>query len=134
MLLCAEIFVNHLEEKELKYSVRVDDDGDVIVDFPYQGKITKCIFTGDDGKYLSFYQVFENVPLDKQAEMILLCNELNTAYKWVTFYVDDDNDLMLHNDAILCPACAAETAFELLLRLVNIADECKPKIMKGLYA
>ncbi|MBR7112210.1 MAG: YbjN domain-containing protein [Clostridia bacterium] len=134
MLLCATIFINYLEEKELKYTVNVDDDGDVIVDFPYQGKITKCIFTGDDGQYLSLYQIYESVPLDKQAEMILLCNELNTAYKWVTFYVDDDSDLILHSDNILCPDCADDVAFERLLRLVNIADECKPKIMKTLYA
>ncbi len=132
-MLCANLFIEFLKSKDFKFNSFVDNDGDVIVDFPYDGKIAKCIFSGDEGKYLSLYLVYENVPEDKLANLIFACNELNTKYKWVTFYVDSDRDLMLHDDAILAPENAAEEAFEILLRTINIGNEAKPIIMRALY-
>ena len=133
-MLCANLFIEFLKSKDFKFNSFVDNDGDVIVDFPYDGKIAKCIFSGDDGKYLSLYLVYENVPEDRIANMIFACNELNTRYKWITFYVDSDKDLMLHDDAILAPENAADEAFEILLRTINIGKEAKPTIMRALYA
>jgi hypothetical protein len=130
---CAELFINFLKSKNFNFNANVDSDGDYIVDFPYDGKITKCIFSGDDGKYLSLYLIYENIPEDKLASLIFACNELNTKYKWVTFYVDTDRDLMLHDDAILTPENAADEAFEILLRMINIGNEAKPTIMRALY-
>lgn len=130
---CAELFIDFLRSKDLNFNSKVDSDGDVIVDFPYDGKVTKCIFSGDDGKYLSMYLLYESVPEDKLANLIFACNELNTRYKWVTFYVDGDRDLMLHDDAILSPENAADEAFEILLRMINIGNEAKPVIMRALY-
>lgn len=134
MKICAERFIEDLKAKNLNYQVGEAEDGDVCVDFPYQGKVTKCFFSGDEGEYLSLYLVYERVPEDKVADVIFLCNELNCRYKWVTYYVDKDKDLMLHNDAILTADTAAKVAFELLVRLVKIAEDQKPTIMKVIYA
>lgn len=131
---CAELFTADLDSKNLRYASHVDDDGDTIVDFPYQGKVSKCIFSGDDGKYFSLYLVYEHIPEDKFADVVFLCNELNTKYKWLTFYVDGDKDLMVHDDAILSIESAADEAFEILLRTINITNEVKPLIMKTIYA
>ncbi len=131
---CAELFVNYLKSKEYNYGVHEAASGDVCVDFPYQGKVAKCIFSGDDGHYFSLYILFENVPADKLVDLLFVCNELNTQYKWATFYIDSDNDLMIHDDAILSVESAASEAMELLVRLLDIADTAKPKIMKALYA
>ena len=133
-MLCADLFIDFLKSKNFNFNSFVDNDGDVIVDFPYDGKIAKCIFSGDEGKYLSLYLIYENVPEDRIANMIFACNELNTRYKWITFYVDSDKDLMLHDDAILAPENAADEAFEILLRTINIGKEAKPTIMRALYA
>ena len=133
MLTCAQLFCDFLVSKNFYFENSVDDDGDVIVKFPYEGKITKCIFSGDDGKYLSLYMLYENVPEEKLADLIFACNELNTKYKWVTFYVDGDRDLMLHDDALLSTESAAEEAFEMLVRMINISTEAKPVIMRALY-
>ena len=78
-------------------------------------------------------RTFENIPEEKLADLIFACNELNTKYKWVTFYVDGDRDLMLHDDALLSYDTAAEEAFEMLLRMINISAEAKPVIMRALY-
>lgn len=134
MLTCAERFIKNLESKNLNFDTHVDNDGDVVVEFPYSGKTTRMFFSGEEGAYLSMYLIFERIPKEKATNLILLCNALNAQFKWVTFYVDKDNDLILHDDAILSPENAADEAFELLVRMVKIADEKKPEIMKAIYA
>ena len=131
---CAQLFVDLLKSENLSFDSRFDSDGDFVVSVPFSGKTVKCIFSGDDGKYLSVYLLFESVPSDNIAQAILLCNTLNTKYKWVTFYVDEDNDLMLHDDAILTPSNAAEEAMEILIRLIKLSRDLKPEIMKEIYA
>lgn len=133
MLICAELFTKLLESKSLHFATKATNDGGVVVDFPYQGKVVKCFFSGENGTYFSIYLVYENVPEDRVADLIFIANELNTKYKWVTFFVDKDRDLMIHDDAILAVENAAEEAFELLLRTINISSEAKPIIMKGIY-
>ena len=131
---CAELFVNNLKSKNLDFESGLDKDGDSVVEFPYKGKVAKMFFTGKDGTYLSIYLVYERVPDDKVAEAVFACNELNCRYKWVTFYVDRDNDVMLHDDAILSISDAHEEAFELLVRILKIGDEVRPTLMKAIYA
>lgn len=134
MLACAELFINNLKSKNLNFDVNEFPDGAVLVAFPYQGKVTRCIFNGDGGMYLSLYLVYERVPEEKIADVIFLCNEMNCEYKWATFYVDKDNDLVIHDDAILSVESAAEEAFELLVRIVRIAEDERQRIMKTIYS
>lgn len=131
---CAEKLVNYLKSKNLNFECGTDKDGDSVVEFPYQGKVAKMFFCGEEGKYLSIYLVYERVPEDKLADVIFTCNELNCRYKWVTFYVDKDNDVVFHDDAILSVDDADEEAFELLVRILKIGDDVKPVIMKAIYA
>lgn len=134
MNLCAQRMKENLESKKLNFRCGTTKDGDSVIEFPYEGKIARMFFCGDEGRYLSVYEVYEHVPKEKTADVIFVCNDLNVQYKWVTFYVDKDNDVVLHLDAILEPSTAAEDAFELLVRLLNIGDEVKPVIMKAIYA
>ena len=134
MNVCAELMKKDLDSKKMNFHTGTTKSGDSVIEFPYSGKIAKMYFCGDEGHYLSIYVVYENVPKDKTVDTIIACNALNVQYKWVTFYVDDDNDVVLHLDAILSPATAAEEAFELLVRTLNIGDEAKPIIMKAIYA
>ena len=131
---CAELLKKYLEEKKFNFKTSIVKDGDSLIEFPYQGKIARMFFSGDEGQYLSIYVEFERVPEDKKAEAIFACNQMNVQYKWVTFYVDNDKDLILHLDAILSPETAAEEAFELLVRTLQIGDDAKPMIMKAIYA
>lgn len=133
MLTCAELFIASLKAKNLNFTAGETERGDVVVDFPYQGKVTKCFFSGENGEYFSMYLVYERVPEDKVADLIFLCNELNAEYKWITYYVDKDNDIVFHDDAILDVSTAGEEAFELLVRMLKIGDDIKPRIMKAIY-
>ncbi len=131
---CAELFTRYLTEKGLNFESRIDSDGDSLVEFPYQGKNYRLYFTGENGTYLSLYMIFERVPDNKFADVLFTCNELNCQYKWATFYVDKDNDIVIHDDAILTVENASAEAFELLLRIIKICEDVKPKIMKAIYA
>lgn len=131
---CATLFTKYLKDRNLNFQSGTDRDGDSVVEFPYQGKITKIFFSGNDGCYMSMYLVFERVPEEKVSDVIFACNDLNCRYKWITFYVDKDNDVVLHDDAILSTNNAAEEGFELLLRMLKIGDEVKPQIMRAIYA
>lgn len=131
---CAELFTNFLKEKELSFESGIDNDGDSVVKFHYHGKTYRLYFSGNDGCYLSLYMVFENVPDDNFANALIVCNELNSQYKWVTFYIDKDNDIILHDDAILSVENASDEAFELLIHMLKISNDVKPRIMKAIYA
>ena len=111
-----------------------EEDGAVIIDFPYDGKIAKMIFNGEIGEYASFYLQYESVPAEKRLATIEACNEQNCRFKWVTFYVDKDNDLMLHVDALLDAETAADEAVEMLVRMIDIGQKAKNDLMKAIYA
>ncbi|MBE6821175.1 MAG: YbjN domain-containing protein [Ruminococcaceae bacterium] len=127
-----ELFKKLLDEKSLNYASRTTENGDGIIDLPFDGKVIKCFFSGD--KFLSIYLVFEKIPEEKLADVIFLCNELNAKYKWATFYVDKEGDLVIHDDALISGDSAAEECFELIIRILDIANKCKPTIMKCIYA
>ncbi|MBQ2748651.1 MAG: YbjN domain-containing protein [Clostridia bacterium] len=134
MKACAKKFEAYLDSKNYNYHVYADDSEKAVIGFPYSGREVKCFFTGDDGEYLSLYMVYENVSEDKMVQALVACNELNAKFKWVTYYIDDDRDILLHDDAILTKDNAAAEAMELLVRMVDICDKGKPVIMKALYA
>ncbi len=133
MKTCTQNFANILNEKELNFTVK-NNNTDEIIDFPWQGRNLKCIFSGDEGEYLSMYYCLESVPEEKLADVLFVCNEMNAKYKWVKFYLDSDNDIMLEDDAILSPANAGAEAFELLIRMIDILKDTKPVFMKAIYA
>ena len=133
MLLSAKNFIEELESRSLKYTVRETGDTEVVVSFPYNGKTTNYFFSGEDGKYVSMYTLFENVPKDRLSQLCVVCNKLNADYKWFKFYVDKDNDLMIQDDAILTSESAADECFELLSRRVNVLEDVKPAIMEAVF-
>ena len=73
-------------------------------------------------------------PENKLAQMYKLCSELNKSYKWVKFYVDEsDNTITAQDDAIIqLDTCGAE-CYELVGRMVIIADEAYPTMMKTIW-
>ncbi|MBQ3264732.1 MAG: YbjN domain-containing protein [Ruminococcus sp.] len=134
MLLSAELFVEDLKKKGLAYDVHEGDDGDTVVIFPYNGKQTLFIFSGNEGKSVSMYTVYEKVPDSKLTDMYVLCNSLNAKLKWLKFFVDDSNNLVVQDDAILTPETAAEECFELLIVRLKILDEVKGSIMRTIWS
>lgn len=130
---CAKLFIDNLNSKDLHFSVEEKEGGKTIVQIPFDNRNHRFVFTGDNGEYLSMYTLFESVPQDNFADALIVCNQLNAKYKWLKFYIDEDFDLMIDDDAILDPSNAADEAFELLYRRVNLLKEVKPTLMKAIY-
>lgn len=133
-MICAELFTKLLDSKGLRYASGTLQSGDTMIEIPIDGNVAKCIFCGENGKYYSFYLFFDKVPPEKMADVLFVCNDLNTQYKWATFYVNKSGDVVVHDDAILSVESAADEAFELVLRLLDIAKKSKPLIMKAIFA
>ncbi len=133
MLKYAQEFADFLDEKNLHYEAR-DFEGGSRLQIRFDKNGIVFLFSGDDGRYVSMYTTIETVPADKIADVLIVCNELNAKYKWLKFYIDDDNDVLSEDDAILNGDSAADECFELMLRRLNILDEVRSPIMRAIYA
>ena len=71
---CASKFAKFLEAKNLNFRSGTDSDGDSVIEFPYQGKVTKIFFTGKEGTYLCMYLFFDLVHSKKVTDLIIVCN------------------------------------------------------------
>ena len=129
MLLAAKRFTEELDAQNFDYSAHDMAEG-AVVSFPCCGMHTNFIFSGVDGRYVSMYTLMAAVPEQKLNDVILFCNTLNNETKWFKFFVDDENDLMMQDDAILSPATAAEDCFELLERRVKVLEKIRSNVLR----
>ena len=135
MVICAEMFAATLQAKELKFDVRDVDNGGSCITVPFNDFRPSFFFDGaDDGTHVALRIVFTNCPAERTSDLLMICNALNGQYRWLKFYLENDNDIMIEDDAILSPETAGEECFELLARTVSIIQDVKPVIMKGIYS
>lgn len=73
------------------------------------------------------------VPEDKFADVLFACNKLNSQFKFMTFYVDEDNQVCISSDALLDEATAGTEAFTLAIQSIKIAEKAYPVLMKALW-
>ncbi len=69
-----------------------------------------------------------------QEKTYKLLNAENAKYRWIKFYVDDDNDIRAEMDAVLDLDTAGDECFELMLRMCDIVDDAYVEIQKGFWA
>lgn len=131
---CTEGVIEFFKAKNLNFIPSRSDEKVDILDFPWEGRSLKCIFTGDDGEYLSLFYYLESAPEDKYADVLMVCNEMNAKYKWVKFYIDSDNDITLQDDAILNVNNAGDETLELIVRMIDILNNAKPIFMRAIYS
>lgn len=75
-----------------------------------------------------------HVPEAKTEVALRAINEVNKGYRWLTFYLDGDHDIVASGDHILAPDVVGDTCFELLSRTLSICDEAYTSFMKALWA
>ena len=129
MLLAAQLFTDELNVRSFAYSVHEMSEG-AVVSFSCCGMHTNFIFSGEEGRYASMYTLMTAVSAEKLTETILLCNTLNNETKWFKFFVDDENDLMMQDDAILSPESAADECSELLERRIKVLEKVKATVLR----
>ena len=129
----AKLFCDYLDQKNIKYS-EIDSD---TIRLNYRGENCPSIpvnFTfSDDGRNVTIYS-FSIAKIDKEEgkqylAALFTCSELNKKYRWVKFYLDDDNEITAEDDAVIDPYTTGEECYKLLRHMVNIIDEAYPIIM-----
>lgn len=72
---------------------------------------------------------------DENIESIYaICSKLNSQYRWVSFYVDSDNDILASASTFLGSEEVYEGSHDLILKMFNIVDRAYPEIMKALWS
>lgn len=89
----------------------------------------------EDGETLHFGTgVIAHVPEDKTAAALTAINAANVNYRWLTFFLDKDNDIVASGDAIVVPDVVGANCHELLNRTLSITDEAYKSFMKAIWA
>ena len=88
----------------------------------------------DDGETMHFGSgVIAHVPDNKTDVALQAINTANVNYRWLTFFLDKDNDIVASGDQILAPNVVGDTCFELLQRTLNICNEAYSNFMKAIW-
>ncbi len=140
MSLAAEKFTKFLDEKGLRYEYFERKEGrNEAVRIGYKAENAESIsvmFFFDDNERSINVKSFSivKVPADKLLDIYVLLNGLNCEYRWVKFYVDDDNEVTVSGDAIIDLNSVGEECFEMMLRYIHIIDEVYPRLMKTIWS
>ena len=135
MVACAEAFKAMLDSKEFVYDISQRDNGGTMIGIVVSNRRTCFFFDGDDnGCHVAVRTIFDRCPAEKLGDVLIVCNALNAQFRWLKFYIDKDNDIMVEDDAILTPETAGEECFELLARTAGILDKAKAELMRAIYS
>lgn len=103
-------------------------------DFCYQHVVFHVIFDEDGTGAHVVSSPIVRVPADRFGSVLEVCNDAHKRFRWATFYVDDDSDLMLQCDAPLRENSVGDECIEVVMRLADILDDMYPDFMKVVWA
>lgn len=126
-------FLSLMDEKELNYSyMGIDSDNDEKVTVGYTSSsnnysINVNYFFSEDNEKCSI-RVWNFIDFDanKLEAAYQLCNDMNTTYNYLKFYVDArDNSITVSYDLITRDDdSVADECLEALLHIVSICNDC----------
>ncbi len=128
-------FLRYMDEHGIKYTNR----SEFVVRVVYSGEnlntIPVLVIFDEDGENMVQFVCFEvaSYKQDKLAAGLITCNALNQKYRWVKFYLDDDNDVRVESDAYVSPGTTGEECMNMVRRVVSITDKAYPVIMKSIW-
>ena len=123
-------FLETMDDNEIKYSyMGIDDtnDEEVKTEFSYSGgSLSVRIWFTEDNELCSI-RIWNLIDINPAYldSAYRICNDLNSKYKYTTFYVDtSDNSITVSLDVILRnTASSGEIAYEGLMHILSIADQ-----------
>ena len=70
----------------------------------------------------------------KSEPMYRVCSQMNHQFRWVKFYVDENDwTITAEDDAIVTLGSVGEELLELTMRMAGIVDEAYPNFMKAIW-
>lgn len=128
--------LRYFDQQGIKYT----EDNEGAVSVKYNGKNLRTVNIlvffdkdGDNDVHLACWEI-ASFHGDKYAAGLVACNALNGKYRWVSFFLDDDEDVQAAMDAIVDSQTVGEECLQLVKRMVGIIDGAYPELMKALYA
>ena len=126
------------DSKNLKYR-EVNNGKTISVGFsgmPNAGSVEILVFFDEDDGAIALRSFnLLTVSDDLKPKMYKVCSELNMKFRWVKFFVDDnDNTVTVADDAVTQLDSVGEEAFELVIRMTRIIDDAYPVLMKAKFA
>ena len=139
MLDTASNFMAKMDAIGWKYrDVRELEDGKVHVGCGFNGKaatVNFSVFFDQDGHSVSLRVLrFFPVPIDKRLQILEDINKTNKEYRWIKYYINDENDVNVQADAIINAENSGEIVVELIARTIRIIDNTYPTFMHTIWA
>lgn len=138
MTKAAELFIEELSKHDMKHLPIREDGKRTLIPLGFQLKHTRAeiltVFTDEDNSVAIRCMGFLSVNEEQFPQALLCCNGLNQRMRWVKFYVDDDLDINIEDDAIVDDVTGGKEIFELVMRMAAIADEAYPEINRAIWA
>lgn len=133
----AKATADYYDEKGVKYE-RLGDLGEIMVSrFKQKNRDSIDVIVIFDEDSTSAKIRSYNIAKfgdDKKEILYRICNELNSQYRWIKFYVDEnDNSITAEDDAVIQLDSCGDEILRCSSQLVKIVDDTYPVIMKAIY-
>lgn len=127
-----------LDELELHYRVTQGKKSDVIrmnMSTDSGAKMEYVIFPSGSQSDVSV-RIFSLVksPENKREDILKVCNELNSKFRYAKFVLDSDLDVNVEYDIARNNGALGETAMEIIVRFHKIINEAYPMLMRTIWA
>ena len=131
-------FLEELDKQGLTHQPVIKEDGRTVIPLGFnlkQYKVRILVFFFDDNNTVAIRCFdFLSVNEDQFPKALVCCNDLNRTKRWVKFYIDDDLDICIEDDAIVDEMTAGQEVLELVMRMVAIADDAYPIMNKAIWS
>ena len=133
MSMYKQLFVQHMDDKGIRYTDRDERSVRVAYEGDYLKSIPIFVFFDKDGDPLAEFKCWDIASFDGFEDVGMdICNSLNAQYRWVKFYIDKDSDVVADADCMLDAASCGEECMSMVRRMVNIIDESYIKFMQAI--
>ncbi len=131
----AQAFMEYMDREGVKYTKQKDH----VVKVAYSGdnmdSIPIFVFFDEDNEPLVAFKCWDIMNFkSNEAAALVVCNTLNSEYRWVKFFLDKDKDIVASLDAMVDRQTCGEECLSLVRRMVNILDDVYPRIAKARWA
>lgn len=139
MVQTAVLFCKYLDSKGKKYDYEERQGKSDVVEIRFSGDNWSSIpirFFFDTSCEAVAVRCFSICMFNqnKLAAGLLKANELNNEYRWLRFYIDEDNEATAAIDAVIDTSTVGEVCYELMIRMLNIVDDVYPEFMKACWS
>ena len=134
----ANLLIKEMQEKGLKYLDVIEEQEHTIVSVGFNlssASVKIHVFCENDNNNVAIRCFgFLKVNESQFPKALLCCNELNQKMRWVKFYIGDEGEINIEDDAIVDNVTAGSELLQLVMRMASIADDAYPIINRAIWS